>query len=92
MNRPKVSITVSLFVKKDQNQSVSELASDLKALINQLKNDKNIANVFSEGTFPILVPQTKLLEQKDGPCQVKFRNLLKKRRQIQPSRKKENED
>lgn len=40
MNSPKVSITVSLFVKKDQNQSVSELASDLKALINQLKNDK----------------------------------------------------
>ena len=40
MNSPKVSITVSLFTKKDQNQSVSELASDLKALINQLKNDK----------------------------------------------------
>ena len=78
--------------KKNQNQSVSEFTSDLKALINQLKNEKNIVNVFSEGTFPILVPQTKLLEQKDRPCQLKFRNLLKKRKQIQPSRKKENED
>ena len=87
-----MSIAVSLFVKKNQNQSVSEFTSDLKALINQLKNDKNIVNVFSEGTFPILVPQTKLLEQKDRPCQLKFRNLLKKRKQIQPSRKKENED
>ena len=82
--------------EKGHVKSVQELTDNLKNLLRQLKNDKTITRSSLESNLPIVLSQTKLLEEKDRLrklCHKEIEKLLKKKREEpQTKRKKANED
>ena len=50
--------------KKDHIKSAQELTDNLKNLLTQLKNDKTITKSSLESNLPIVLSETKLLEEK----------------------------
>ena len=75
---------------------MQELTDNLKNLLRELKNDKTITRSSLESNLPIVLSQTKLLEEKDRLrklCHKEVEKLLKKKREEpQTKRKKANED
>ena len=82
-----------LFFLSEKGQ---ELTDNLKILLRQLKNDKTITRSSLESNLPIVLSQTKLLEEKDRLrklCHKEVEKLLKKKKEEpQTKRKKANED
>ena len=82
--------------EKGHVKSVQELTDNLKNLLRQLKNDKTITRSSLESNLPIVLSQTKLLEEKDRLrklCHKEVEKLLKKKKEEpQTKRKKANED
>ena len=83
-------------LKKGHLKSVQELTDNLKNLLRQLKNDKTITKSSLESNLPIVLSETKLLEEKDrlrSLCHKEVEKLLKKKKEEpQTKRKKANED
>ena len=75
---------------------MQELTDNLKNLLRQLKNDKAIIRSSLKSNLPIVLSQTKLLEEKDRLrklCHKEVQKLLKKKNEEpQIKRKKANED
>ena len=75
---------------------MQELTDNLKNLLRELKNDKTIKRSSLESNLPIVLSQTKLLEEKDRLrklCHKEVEKLLKKKKEEpQTKRKKANED
>ena len=75
---------------------MQELTDNLKNLLRELKNDKTITRSSLESNLPIVLSQTKLLEEKDRLrkfCHKEVEKLLKKKKEEpQTKRKKANED
>ena len=75
---------------------MQELTDNLKNLLRQLKNDKAIIRSSLQSNLPIVLSQTKLLEEKDRLrklCHKEVQKLLKKKNEEpQIKRKKANED
>ena len=73
---------------------MQELTDNLKNLLRQLKNDKTITKSSLESNLPIVLSETKLLEEKDRLRNLKeVEKLLKKKKEEpQTKRKKANED
>ena len=67
--------------EKGQAKSVNELTENLKTLLRQLKNDKNVNRSSAEQNLSIVISQNKLHEEKDRLkklCQKEVDKLLKK--------------
>ena len=75
---------------------MQELTDNLKNLLRQLKNDKAVIRSSLKSNLPIVLSQTKLLEEKDRLrklCHKEVQKLLKKKNEEpQIKRKKANED
>ena len=75
---------------------MQELTDNLKNLLRQLKNDNTITKFSLESNLPIVLSETKLLEEKDrlrNFCHKEVDKLLKKKKEEpQTKRKKANED
>ena len=82
--------------EKGHVKSVQELTDNLKNLLRQLKNDNTITKFSLESNLPIVLSETKLLEEKDrlrNFCHKEVDKLLKKKKEEpQTKRKKANED
>ena len=82
--------------EKGHVKSVQELTDNLKNLLRQLKNDKAVIRSSLKSNLPIVLSQTKLLEEKDRLrklCHKEVQKLLKKKNEEpQIKRKKANED
>ena len=82
--------------EKGHVKSVQELTDNPKSLLRQLKNDKTITKSSLESNLPIVLSETKLLEEKDrlrSLCHKEVEKLLKKKKEEpQTKRKKANED
>ena len=82
--------------EKGHVKSLQELTDNLKNLLRQLKNDKAIIRSSLQSNLPIVLSQTKLLEEKDRLrklCHKEVQKLLKKKNEEpQIKRKKANED
>ena len=78
--------------EKGHVKSVQELTDNLKNLLRQLKNDKTITRSSLESNLPIVLSQTKLLEEKDKLtilCHKEVEKLMKKKKEeTQTKRKK----
>ena len=85
-----------IFLEKGHVKSVQELTDNLKNLLRQLKNDKAVIRSSLKSNLPIVLSQTKLLEEKDRLrklCHKEVQKLLKKKNEEpQIKRKKANED
>ena len=76
--------------EKGQVKSVKELTENLKTLLRQLKNDKNIIRSSAEQNLPIVISENKLHEEKDRLkklCQKEVDKLLKKNSSLLQRRK-----
>ena len=81
--------------EKGQVKSVKELTENLKTLLRQLKNGKNVIRSSAEQNLPIVISQNKLHEEKDRLkklCQKEVDKLLEKKQQPFANKKKPNED
>ena len=53
------------FYLSEKIKSLKELTENLKTLLRQLKNDKNVIRSWAEQNLPIVISQNKLHEEKD---------------------------